>query len=365
MSAPSKTPIMLRLSSLMLVVYLLLGLAFFVALGNDALDDKNDFEFFSDSTTYEKAAEDRLAVSEGPIGLIALDANYLGPITILRLVDSNRYGVIAVNIMLFIVAISMIARTRPIRRDILILCLALNPLTLSSLLSVNKEILTILSVVLVNYAVGKRSFTAFAISVAVGLLARWQMSLVCVVAYLSCTMLNPFWRNRLVTILLLLVAISIAYPIARPFLSAFDTILEEASQTNEGGGFFFRLMDLQNEAAYILAFIPKTLHLMFGILLRLDRFGEMEVFHNYTWVAMHSAAMLVLTGAVVATRRLTLRTDSVYIAIIYCSVVALSPIYAPRYFYPVHVLLAITLALPRPARPDATSLAALSTRQPK
>lgn len=357
MPAAHSISVYIRLSTLILCLYIILSLILFVSIGYDALDEKNDFQFFADSITYERAAQDNIRVSDGAFGLIAVDANYLGPLTVLKIVNGSRYGVIAINTIMLMLSIWAISHARPIRRDILIFALVLNPFTMSSILSVNKEIFTILSISLLYLALSKNYASAFLASVAIGLLARWQMSLVCITAYLSCTALNPFWRNRAVTLLILLLAISAAYPFARPYLTAFDTILAEAEGTNEGGGLYFRLMDIQNQIAYIIAVIPKTIHLMFGILVKIDRIGDMSVFHNYTWVMLHSLSMLLLLSAILVARRLTLKYDSIYIAAVYCSIIAISPIYSPRYFYPIHILFAITLALPR----RGTEILALSS----
>jgi hypothetical protein len=340
-------PTRIRISSFILAAYIVAALVLFVTIGNDALDGKNQFEFFTDSVTYERAAQDNISVSDAPLGLIALDANYLGPVTILRTVAGNRYGVIAINSLILLLSVYILGRSQDLRRDRLLLILFMNPMTLSSVMSVNKEILNLLAISLLYFSVSRKSFPVFVLAALVGLFARWQMSLVCIIAYLSTTAVNPFRERRWLTLIILLLSISAAYPFIRPYLSTFDTILEGAQDTNEGGGLFFRLMDLQNGAAYILAFVPKTAHLMFGIMTRLDRFGDPEVFHNYTWIMLHSITMLIATIMVFATKRFSLNSDAIYIAGIYCAVVALSPIYAPRYFYPVHVMLAVALAQPR------------------
>ena len=53
--------------------------------------------------------------------------------------------------------------------------------------------------------------------------------------------------------------------------------------------------------------------------------------------------------------RLTLRNDLVYMSLIYIAVFAITPIYTPRYFYPVYVMWAAALCTPRPAIVDPAS----------
>ena len=44
-------------------------------------------------------------------------------------------------------------------------------------------------------------------------------------------------------------------------------------------------------------------------------------------------------------RKISVYNNSFYLAVLYCFIFALSPIYAPRYFFPVYILLAIVLSM--------------------
>jgi hypothetical protein len=139
-------------------------------------------------------------------------------------------------------------------------------------------------------------------------------------------------------------AISIAWPIATPYLENFQEIVDNAFLFDEGGGVFHRLMDLQNRwGGYLIAFVPKALHENFGLLARIDRFGQIgeddNFFYNYTVVMGHVMIFFIVFTYGLASRRLRIDNLSFYLALIYVVFFATSPVYAPRYFYPAFILI--------------------------
>jgi hypothetical protein len=66
---------------------------------------------------------------------------------------------------------------------------------------------------------------------------------------------------------------------------------------------------------------------------------------------LHSTATLVMFLLRCLSRRVSLRNDLIYLSVVYIAVFSISPIYSPRYFYPVYVLWAAALlSSPRPVR---------------
>jgi hypothetical protein len=115
---------------------------------------------------------------------------------------------------------------------------------------------------------------------------------------------------------------------------------------------------VQNNYGYFLVFLPKTLHQMIGPLSRVDKVTDMSNFFNNDVLFFHSLATAGLLVAALLRRRLRLDLDPIYIAAVYAAVFGLSPIFSPRYFLPIYVLIAIALAL-RPLRAEA-----VVTREP-
>jgi hypothetical protein len=158
--------------------------------------------------------------------------------------------------------------------------------------------------------------------------------------------LNPFRRRRFVSVLLLTVAISVVYV---RNLTTFEQLnqlaLLGAQEYVEGSGLYGYFLTVQNHYGYFLVFLPKTLHQMLGLLTRADKVTEVEHFFNNDVMFFHSVASLVLLLVVAWRRRIRLDLDPVYIAVVYAAIFALSPIFSPRYFLPIYVLLAIAVAL--------------------
>jgi hypothetical protein len=95
----------------------------------------------------------------------------------------------------------------------------------------------------------------------------------------------------------------------------------------------------------------KALHLLFGLGLRFDRLFAPVDIYNDVWQLLHSTATLAVFLLLCLSRRVSLRNDLIYISVIYIVVFSISPIYSPRYFYPVYVLwAAVLLSSPHPVR---------------
>jgi hypothetical protein len=61
---------------------------------------------------------------------------------------------------------------------------------------------------------------------------------------------------------------------------------------------------------------------------------------------LHSLAMLFVFVLLLINRRLKIRSDLLFISLLYLLVFAATPIYVPRYFYPIYVMWAVCLAVP-------------------
>jgi hypothetical protein len=109
-------------------------------------------------------------------------------------------------------------------------------------------------------------------------------------------------------------------------------------------GTFTALVYYQAQGFYFLVFPFKALHLLFAMGLRVDRLLNPRSIYNDIFVVLHCAATLVLFLMILRRRLFTLRSDLIFLSCVFLAVFCLTPIYAPRYLYPVYVVWALVVA---------------------
>lgn len=342
-----------KISSAILFLYAILATAFFFAMGDAMLDGETSIQFFADSTTYEQAANELKELTT--LELIIYNPNYFGPVTVLNLMDGSRWGVLALNLIVFVLSINLIYKAVSLNRKLFVILVVLNPMTLSSLLSINKEIFSVLTIALLIYGLGKRSLPALLACVIASLFVRWQLSLFVITFLGLISPLNPLRHRRFLTFMLAIVGVSILYFLALPILSHTNEVAAVGAENWEGTGLWGKLLEVQNAGMYFLIFIPKVLQAIFGILVYINKILDPPEFYNYVVVMLHSLTTLIILACAFFMKRLNIKNNIFYIATIYLLVFGLTPIYAPRYFYPVFLLLCILVAEKSVLRNDAHS----------
>ena len=335
----------LRLTVLLVLALTALGAIFLFFVGVDALEDRSSFQFFADSGTYHKAARGDLLGFESDIDSVTVYGNYLGPLLILRLAGQNYYVVLLINALLLLASISSIAKSLKLDSLRFAALLLINPLTFSSLLSVNKEIMSLVFVALLLKFLATRALWALVAAALISILVRWQLSVFLMTLLMLESPLNPLRHKRVATLSAFLVALSILYGQLAAVLEPIRYAFEQSAAEYEGSGLYEWLQGWQEAGAYWLIFPLKAAHLLFGLGLRFDRLVSPVDIYNDVWQLLHSTMTLVLFFALWRAGRFRLKNDLVYIAVIYVAVFGMSPIYSPRYFYPVYVLWAAALAV--------------------
>lgn len=343
----------------LVLLLVLAGAAFLHGVGIDALEDFNEFQFFADSQTYHRFARGELPSFSGWRDAIGVGSNLLGPLLVLTLTGENYYVVLLLNAALLFVSVLGIARATQTDPFLLALLLLLNPITVSSVLSVNKEILGLAFLAVLLHAMRARSLPLLALACAAALLVRWQVCLFALLAAGGLMVAGQDTTRRAWALAGGLLAFSVMYVALGGVFSGVQNNFEGAALDYQGSGLFTTMVELQKRGLYWLVFPLKALHLMFALGLRLDRLLQPASFYNDVWQLLHSTALLLVTVAAAATGRLRLRDDLVFVAAVYLVVFVVTPIYAPRYLYPVYVLLAVVLLRPRPAGLAAPPAAAL------
>jgi hypothetical protein len=104
------------------------------------------------------------------------------------------------------------------------------------------------------------------------------------------------------------------------------------------------LLALQDDGLYFLVFPVKALHLLFALGLRFDRLFTPTSIYNDVFIVLHCSVSLFVWLAVLRRHAFKLSNDLVFASLVFLIVFCLSPIYAPRYLFPVFVVWVLVLA---------------------
>jgi hypothetical protein len=328
-------------------LYSVLAILFFFVVGRDALDGNIDFQFYADSLTYEKAylANSFSSVFE----MVSVGNNYLGPILLLDAVGGSRFLVLLVNVSILFWSIRLVGKGKdPAALGTVVFLLFLSPITFFSLISINKEIISMLAMAFMVAWVRRKKIGYVVLCLFCSLFVRWQFTIFVLLVFISFSPLNFLRYRRGWYIVILLLSLSVVYRLMLGVFAGVTDIAEIGGLQNEGTGLYTQFIRLQNQGLYFLIFVPKALHAMYGLIFKADHLLSPADFYNDVVVTLHCIAAFLVFCLVALKGRLRLNDNLVFIAVIYCAVFVLSPIYAPRYFYPVFFLLCLVLARPAP-----------------
>ncbi len=159
--------------------------------------------------------------------------------------------------------------------------------------------------------------------------------------------LNPLRQRRFMTVAALIIALDVFLPLfASNVLAA---RFEEAS----GAGIVAWLDALEMHYLYFVAVIPKIAQNLFGELFNISawrRYSVSDLANSYIlWFnnLAYAIVFIVLAGK----RLLTIRSNIVYLSILGASLMAVSLVIQPRYFYFIYVLLCLQAAHPSARKP--------------
>lgn len=315
---------------------------FLATIGQDALAERHPFQFFADSNTYHQIYAGDMVSFDG--ALVGVAANYVGPLLVLEALRGNVYLVMLLNTLVFAWSVQRIARLLGIEPMKLALLLMVSPLTVSSLLSVNKEIFAFPFIALALTGYMRRSVSAVILAFAASILVRWQLTGFYVLMLLLSGPARIFSRR---TVLIgLLLGASAFYSLTQSYLEPVVAFVEVSIENYEeaGSGLFEAVLEYQKQGWYFLAFPVKAAHLLFGMGLKVDKMLSPVNIYNDLFVALHCAVTLGVFVMIVRRRRLYLRSDLVFASAVFLAVFCLTPVFAPRYLHPVFVLWVLVLA---------------------
>lgn len=328
----------------LIALFIVASIGIFFAYVDASMNGKTDLRIGPDSTFYLWYAG---LIGDNPYGansdptfaIISIGSNYLGPVLIAKALRYN-FAILCFNYVLFFLAIWYLTNAITVRTWALTALLLVNPLVSVSILTLNKEILAVVSTAMLYYYVsaGRRSRTLLLSILVVSLLTRWQHMLAVSLFLLITAEWSPLRNRRTLTICLIVAAITIIYPT----ISAIVTLLAFGSDELQGNT-IATLTALQNRYLYFVVAIPKIALNLFGGALHRSDYGNEDVFNTFI-VPIGSAINFLVAGWFLALQRLRIRDDMVFFAILYAVLFTVSPYAQVRFLLPVYVVLCCGVA---------------------
>jgi hypothetical protein len=327
------------------IAYALVCALIFFQWVNPSLQGQTSQRIAADSSTYLYMADVLREGRNDPfvLGALASFPNTLWMPVFVALLLKNTVVIALVNVFVFLVSIRLFKLSSEFNVGLFVALLLINPTTMVSLLSVNKEIIDLFVVALFCYSLTSKRKWALCAALIIALLNRYEVCFTMILFLFIRSRLNPLRRRRLLTLFGLVVLISFCLPLLAG--RSLATRFEEASS----GGMIAFLDSLEMHYLYFIAVIPKILEGMFGELLNVSRWTQYstdDLANSYILVFNNVAALVTLL-ILGWKRNLKLSSDWVYFALLGCIIMSLSLVVQPRYFYYCYVLFCFQAAHPR------------------
>jgi len=342
-----KKYLIVKKSSLLFIAISGLLYLSFTLIINDGYYYQDKFSFGADSSTYY-----RLALTYGfdSLQLITMRMNLLGPFFVMFITQFNNQSVFILNLILLSLSYSLIVKNYHINRLGFIALLIMNPMIFSSVMLVNKEIFGLFSVGLFACYVSneRKKYLIFAIIFA--LMTRWQQSFVMIVYILMDSKINPIKKNRNLSLFLLVIILSILYPLfLSPILGTISDQSTMSKQSETAGGLISILNTLQDHYLFFLVVIPKMISNTFGNLGRIsgyifapDSIDMYDIYNSFI-VLGHQYAMFAVVAFLYMKKKISLKSNLIYFSIIYLVIYSLGIMIQYRYIFPIYIMLALEL----------------------
>jgi hypothetical protein len=298
---------------------------------------------WADSTTYIEYAR-----SSSTEPLITAVGNFLGPVYLYRITGFRDWAVALINGLLLISSLTALARLYRPRVDLFVFLVVMNPMALTAVITLNKEIFGLASVAFFAVFTSTQRVRYLLPALLLAVATRWQHALVVAVFLSFMLPWYPLRHRRWWSLILTVGAISLIYPVLLgDFVRAsfaWDTVLLD--QVERGGGILPLLNRLQDNYLFFVAVVPKVLFNLVGNLGRAVTLftrgpaDPADIYNSYV-VLGHQVATAIVLMVLVLRRRITLSSDPMYFAAFYCIVFAISPFVQYRYYFPIYILLAL------------------------
>lgn len=317
---------------------LLTFVIFFYFVVPSFANDSTSEEFAVDTTVYVYYAD---SVREGRndptvIGPLLSFPNTLVAPVCMSLLLNNHFMEMLANYAMFGISLILLKRSLPISLCVFIPLMIVNPVTTTSILCINKEVLDMLALSLFLYTRVHRNRALLLFALALALFNRYEICVVMLAFLIAGSKLNPWRERRLQTVLILVVALNFIMP----FFGG--TILAKRFEEAQNGRFIAPLDVLQMHYLYILVVIPKIAINLFGELLNPFVWKDLN---SWTYIMFFNNLSYVFVLLIAAKKHLLkLNNDIIYLGVIGAVLVAQSIVVQPRYFYFLYILLCLQIA---------------------
>ena len=315
-----------------LVFYLCLASAAFYGFVDDSLQGWNRWRVGADSSTYVSVAE-QVHDADDLVPLLGFAQNLILPVIVAVSLKSTL-NIALFNIVIFLFSIYLLGKTLPDFKFYVFLPFALlAPTTFSALLTLNKEIFTLLSAVLVLRWLVTGSRLLLVLLIMLSLVLRWEQAMVialfAVIRILNWPPKRVFW--------MLLLGISVLFPLAHsaitlpPNLKVSSGLIEEMNK-------------LQDRGLYFLLFVPKLVTALTSQIFRwwIPLLDRERFFDLQTGLFVIGNQLCMVGLAIFAWKKKLWRLKNriVYFAVVYLVVFCSAPLNSPRYLYMIYIVVA-------------------------
>ena len=330
-----------------ILIYLLFSFFIFSVFISDDYFTNYFYRFDADAVVYVEI----LNRFDDYWTLFGLTHSSIGPTLILLISGNNNLIVFIFNISLLVIIFIVVfnAYKDKINKLKFTLLFLINPLLLGSLLTVNKEIIGLLSVAILACHLKTNNKFYFILSLILSFITRWQSFIVFIFFYLINSRFNPLRNKRFKFIILFCIILSAILPSLNVFIS--KDIYSIGQQEDKLFGILEIFYSLQNNYLYILAVVPKILSNLFGNIFRIftiitspQNIDFTDIYNN-VFILGHQLIMFFMTIYFLIKKKLVLRSDILYFSIIYLIIFSTSPSIQYRYMFPLYVLFCITISL--------------------
>ncbi len=200
-------------------LYLAFCFACFFEFEQPRLNHDTFIRFGADSPTYWEAVAYRSEHAQNE-NLISFTGNLLGPVVI-GMIFKSGLAVAFFNIFLFFVAVEIACTIPGVDRYLLVFLLAISAETAPALVTLNKEILVLLSAMLLAKFIylEKTSWFLLAAALFVSVFARWEQIAVILLFLFLRRKGSFFRRNPRLAILSVIAALTVSYTLIAGFLT--------------------------------------------------------------------------------------------------------------------------------------------------
>lgn len=341
----------LALSILLFFYYTLFCFYFYLTFVSPEMQGLVYFRVGADSKTYIEIAKFYGSLSNFPIEeAISISSNLFGPVVLILGTNYNFLLIFMLNLLLIALSLKSLFKYYKLDRFFFLFALIINPITLASITTVNKEVLGLCGIIffLCYFKSGKISYLLLALILS--FFTRWQQFVVVLALIPYLKIIHSRNKGEILMPTLALLGASLIYPFIAPYIDfTGDTKKQNIQeQFSSAGGILVILNTLQNNFLYFIVFPVKALINYIGNLPRLtsllDPNDRTDLYNRL--LLGHQFLMFLLISWTLFKGRYKLVYTETQIIILYSIIYCVSLNINYRYFYPIYPLF-IILALSR------------------